>query len=67
VAELKAQHAISLGELNLWKRTNCTILGIKDESGHYTINPNSNYKINSGERIIVMGSDEQIANAKKLV
>lgn len=67
VAELKAHKIISLNELDLWKKTNCTILGIKDETNHYTINPPSSYNISSGQRIIVMGSDEQIENAKKLL
>ncbi|MGF2412559.1 potassium channel family protein [Ferruginibacter sp.] len=67
VAELKAYKNISLSELDLWKKTNCTILGIKDETNHYTINPPSSYNISSGQRIIVMGSDEQIENAKKLL
>jgi voltage-gated potassium channel len=67
VAELKAHRSIALGELDLWKKTNCTILGIKDTSGHYTINPSSTYHINNGERIIVMGSDTQIEQAKKML
>jgi voltage-gated potassium channel len=67
VAELKTQKSISLAELDLWKKTNCTILGIKDAAGHYTINPSSSYQINPGQSMIVMGSDAQIENAKKLV
>jgi voltage-gated potassium channel len=67
VAELKAQKSISLNELDLWKKTDCTILGIKDEVNHYTINPPSSYHINLGQSIIVMGSDEQIEQAKKLI
>lgn len=67
VAELKTQKSIALNELDLWKKTNCTILGIKDATGHYTINPSSSYQINPGQSMIVMGSDAQIENAKKLV
>jgi len=67
VAEIKTQKSISLNELDLWKKTNCTILGIKDESNHYTINPPSSYQVNPQQSMIVMGSDEQIENAKKLV
>jgi voltage-gated potassium channel len=67
VAEIKAQKSIALNELDLWKNTNCTILGIKDQSNNYTINPPSSYHINPGQSIIVMGSDEQIENAKKMV
>ncbi|HSN60617.1 MAG TPA: potassium channel protein [Ferruginibacter sp.] len=67
VAEVKANKSISLYELDLWKRTNCTILGIKDETNKYNINPPSSYQVNPGERLIVMGSDEQINEAKKII
>ena len=42
-------------------------LGIKNTDNHFTINPPSSYTVNAGEGVIVMGSDEQIANAKKLI
>lgn len=67
VAEIKAEKGISINELDLWKKTNCTILGIKDMTNNYTVNPSSAYYINPGESLIVMGSDEQIENAKKLI
>lgn len=67
VAELQAQKSISLSELDLWKKTNCTILGIKNQGNNYTVNPPSSYHINPGERLIVMGSEEQISEAKKLI
>jgi voltage-gated potassium channel len=67
VAEIQCNKNISLGELDLWSRTNCTLLGIKNPDNHYTINPDAIYQLNPGERLIVMGSDEQIENAKKLL
>jgi voltage-gated potassium channel len=67
VAEIQANKNISLGELDMWSKTNCTILGIKNPGNHYTINPDASYRINPGERLIVMGSDEQIEKAKKLL
>lgn len=67
VAELKVENSITLSELDLWNKTNCTILGIKGDGNKYIINPLSSYIINSGERLIVMGSDEQIQEAKKIV
>ena len=67
VAEIQSNKNISLGELDMWSKTNCTILGIKNPGNHYTINPDAAYQINPGERLIVMGSDEQIENAKKLL
>lgn len=67
VAEIAAGKNISLGELDMWNKTNCTILGIKTAGNHYTVNPAAAYKIKPGDRIIVMGSDVQIEQAKKLV
>lgn len=67
VAELKAQKSIALYDLDLWKKTNCTILGIKDELNNYTINPSTSYHINPGESLIVMGSDAQIEKATQLI
>jgi voltage-gated potassium channel len=67
VAEVQANKNISLGELDLWNKTSCTILGIKTAGNHYTVNPDARYQINPGDRLIVMGSDIQIGNAKKLV
>ncbi|MBK8522023.1 MAG: potassium channel protein [Ferruginibacter sp.] len=67
VVEMECNKNISMGDLDLWKKTNCTILGIKNPGNHYTINPDASYLINPGERLIVMGSDEQIEKAKKLL
>ena len=66
VAELLVTKSISLGELNLWKNTGCTILGIKNHN-HYSLNPSSDYFLNEGERLIVMGSEEQINKAKEMI
>lgn len=67
VAEIIANKNIALSELDLWNKTNCTILGIKNPLNHYTINPGTSYHINPGESLIVMGSDEQIEKAKQLL
>lgn len=67
VAEIQANKIISPGELDLWNKTSCTILGIKTEGNHYTVNPDAGYQIKPGDRLIVMGSDAEIENAKKLV
>jgi voltage-gated potassium channel len=67
VAELRALKSTTLLELDLWRKTNCTIIGVKDEENRYSINPTSSYIIQPGERLIVMGSDDQIAEAKKIL
>ena len=67
VAELRSTINSSLADLDLWKKTGCTILGIKGDDKKYTINPPATYSIHAGERLIVMGSDEQIIAAKSVV
>jgi voltage-gated potassium channel len=67
VTELTVTKQIHLGELDLWSKTGCTILGIKNTDGSYTLNPAPADMIEAGERIIVMGSDVQIGQAKEMV
>ncbi len=67
VAEIQSNKNISLSQLDMWSKTNCTILGIKISDNQYAINPDASYQIKAGESLIVMGSDEQIENAKKLL
>ncbi len=67
VAEIQSNKNISLGDLDMWSKTNCTILGIKNSVNQYTINPDATCYLKTGEILIVMGSEEQIENAKKLI
>lgn len=67
MAELKSTTSISLLDLDLWKKTGCTILGIKGGDKKYTINPPASYNISEGERLIVMGSDAQIEQARHII
>lgn len=66
VEEIISNNATSLGELDLWKKCGCTLLGIKNRN-NYTLNPPPDYFINEGERLIIMGSEYQIRKAKELV
>ncbi len=67
IVEKVAQKNISLAELDLWNKTNCTILGIKDEDNLYTVNPPATHQIVPGQKIIIMGNEEQLKNAKDLI
>jgi voltage-gated potassium channel len=67
IAELSVYKNITLGELGLWGKTNCTILCVKNAENHYVVNPEASYLLNSGEHLVVMGSDEQISAASRLV
>lgn len=66
VAEIMATRAISLGELDIWKNSGCTLLGIKSNNS-YKLNPAPDYYVKPNERLIVMGSEEQIKLASKTV
>lgn len=66
VEELLVTISITLKELNLWQKTGCTVLSIKNNKD-YVLNPQPEYNINPGERIIVMGSQSQIEKVKGLV
>jgi voltage-gated potassium channel len=67
IAEIKTGQQCILGDLDLWNKTNCTILGIKNKENNYDLNPPANYSLSVGESLIVMGSDEQISLATSLV
>lgn len=66
VAEILTTRVISLGELDLWKNCGCTLLGIKSVTG-YILNPPTDHFVNPNERLIVMGNEEQIRLASKMV
>ncbi len=65
IVEMTAHRAFELSELDLWRRTGCTVLGVK-QNKEYLLNPPPDHKIRGGEMLIIMGSEEQIARAKAL-
>ncbi len=60
LAEIAAKKTITLEELNSWKNTGATVLGIKISSGEFAMNPSPNTIIRPGHCVIAMGSKEQI-------
>jgi voltage-gated potassium channel len=56
----------ALADINLWVETGCTLLAVKN-SNEYILNPTPTYFVNAGERLILMGSKEQIEKAGKLI
>ena len=52
----------TIQDLELRKKTGCSVIGYKDETGHYTINPEANQKLVPNSRVIVLGRPEQILN-----
>jgi voltage-gated potassium channel len=47
-------------ELDLRRKTGCTVIGFKDEQGDYIVNPGSKIKLVPNSKIIVLGRPEQI-------
>jgi voltage-gated potassium channel len=67
VEEITIHSAFNLGELNLWQKTGCTVLGIKQADNRYVKNPGPGYLLMNGERLIVMGNHNQLQQAKGLI
>ena len=67
IQELTIAKAISLDELDPWRSTGATILGIKNSNNTYTMNPGHQDRVEKGDKIMVMGSKDEIAALKALV
>lgn len=67
IGEVESAKTISLDELNCWKNTGATILGIKAAEGEYALNPVSKTVVRPGNRVIVMGSKEQLQKVKEML
>jgi len=50
----------TIKDLDLRKKTGCTVIGFKDERGEYIVNPEADTKLVGGSKIIVLGRPEQI-------
>ncbi|MBL0357765.1 MAG: NAD-binding protein [Chitinophagaceae bacterium] len=67
IVELPVGKSIKLAELDLWKKTHCTIIGLKKLNKHYSINPSPEYTLLIGDSLIIMGSEKEINQARELV
>ena len=47
-------------DLDLRRKTGCTVIGYKDENGEYIVNPEPDMKLARHSKIIVLGKPEQI-------
>lgn len=66
LAELEVTREAILHDLNLWQQSGCTVMGIKTNN-EYLFNPQPLQNLFAGQRLIVMGSAEQIDRAKKMI
>lgn len=67
LTELVANKTITVGQLDCWKTTGATLLGIKNKSGSYILNPKFDQTIPQGDILIVMGAKEQVAALRKML
>ncbi len=50
----------TIRELDLRRKTGCTVIGFKDGKGEYLVNPEADTQLIPGSKIIVLGRPEQI-------
>ena len=55
-----AKEEKTIRDLDLRKKTGCTVIGFKNVNGEYVVNPEADTKLVSGSKIIVLGRPEQI-------
>ncbi|WP_136481803.1 potassium channel family protein [Cognatitamlana onchidii] len=55
-----SKKARTIKDLDLRKKTGCTVIGYKDSQGEYTVNPEAEMKLEPNSKIIVLGRPEQI-------
>ncbi|GAA4239335.1 potassium channel protein [Postechiella marina] len=61
VEKLHSNNAIkTIKDLDLRKKTGCTVIGYKDEKGEYIVNPEAELELATNSKIIVLGRPEQI-------
>ncbi len=56
----------SIRDLDLRRKTGCTVIGFKTPGNEYLINPEADTELVSKSKLIVLGSLEQIQNLNKL-
>lgn len=67
IAELESHRTITLADLNCWHTTGATLLGIRTPDGDFQMNPPSKTILYNGNKLIVMGSADQINRLKSLL
>ncbi len=67
IHEVESAKTMSLEELDCWRKTGATILGIKTSDRDYMLNPALKTQIQPGNKLIAMGSKEQMKSLEMLV
>ncbi|MDO5980138.1 potassium channel family protein [Flavivirga spongiicola] len=58
--EVRTKEVRTIKDLDLRKKTGCTVIGYKNENGEYLVNPEAELELALNSKIIVLGRPEQI-------
>jgi voltage-gated potassium channel len=68
MVEITSNRTTTLADLDCWKKTGSTVLGLKTGAGkEYILNPSPQTALGVGDSVIVMGSEEQIEKVRGLL
>ncbi len=67
VQEIPVGKTISLEELDAWRVTGATVLGIKNMEGDFALNPIGTTVLRPGNRLIAMGAQNQLKRLSDLL
>lgn len=67
VQEIMVGKTVSLDELDCWKATGATVLGIKNMEGDFSLNPVASTVLRPGNRLIAMGARAQLDRLANLL
>lgn len=56
----------SILDLDLRKKTGCSVIGFKTKDNDYIVNPEADIKLTSGSKLIVLGRPEQVEKLRSL-
>lgn len=67
IKELECKTSIYLHHLNAWYNTGANIIGVKNVSNNYILNPDKNYQLKPNDKIIVIGNKIQIEHLQNIL
>lgn len=56
----------SIGQLDLRKKTGCSVIGFKTADGDFVINPDAETKLQSHSKLIILGQPDQILKLRQI-
>lgn len=56
----------TIAQLDLRKKTGCTVIGFKKSNGDFVINPDANMKLELNSKLIVLGQPDQISKLNQI-